>query len=632
MLVQGERVFSLDLETSEPAPRKPNEFHLLFGSSRDFEFLEDKPVDRVATRLDLANRREQAIDLTLMLLEGAYPDDLMAEVATDLSGLLADPDVVEQVESVLFSTLLPASADVNRTLQGLPDIPGLVRDWLARLDRLQLAIGIVHRAWLGAESSLGSNDPPRDEVDAACVRAGVFRRLVDATASGADLNSLQLELLQDEDLKQLLPYSTIRNLLSAWKSQLADHGSASDAVEEPQIQSEEWETAEGSEPETTTERIDKYDRHEVIARVSTWVDEIAESLKSGKEHRARREATKLTTWQMQYADGEEFACKSLCNIASTAASVGHYQLQLDLTRQAVELNGDNDPQAGNQLAEAWKNLGELEEALAAYDAVIELHPGDAVAQNGRAEVLKALNRLDEALAAYDAVILQHPGNAVAQTGRAEVLKALNRLDEALDAYDAVILQHPGDVFAQTGRAEVLKALGDLEGSRHAYEQARKDHPEDQVIPNGLAGVLVELEEWDEALRLVSDGPRQTRSDWVREHIHGMILLRRKQFDRAVEIFQRGVAECPVRDCRPYFLGALATTQLHQKKYREVQELIDEIDAAALQEPVRSLQVQLAGMQEDFPGAAKHWQALKAPRTRTRSICRPEGPLRRSPAM
>ena len=52
------------------------------------------------------------------------------------------------------------------------------------------------------------------------------------------------------------------------------------------------------------------------------------------------------------------------------------------------------------------------------------------------EVLRALNRLDEALAAYDAVIDAFPSNVVARNGRAEVLRALNRLDEALAAYDA----------------------------------------------------------------------------------------------------------------------------------------------------------------------------------------------------
>jgi len=161
---------------------------------------------------------------------------------------------------------------------------------------------------------------------------------------------------------------------------------------------------------------------------------------------------------------------------------------------ALSLDGQGLPNWGDCSIQ-----GRLDEALAAFDRVLEIHPESVVAKTGRAEVLKAQGRLDDALVAFDAAIARHPENAVAKNGRAEVLKAQGRLDDALAAFDASIARHPEDAVAKTGRAEVLKAQGRLNDALAAFDEVIALHPEHVIAKTGRAEVLKAQGRLDEAL-------------------------------------------------------------------------------------------------------------------------------------
>ena len=285
----------------------------------------------------------------------------------------------------------------------------------------------------------------------------------------------------------------------------------------------------------------------------------------------------LLAWQLQFHEGERFACKSLCNVASDAQELGLFQFQLELTEQAISIY-QRDSWAWCQLGKARLNCGKLEKAQTAYEQAIRMAPGEVVAKTGLAEVLKAMGRYPEALAAYE---------QAAQT-------------------------HPEDVVAKNGLAEVLKAMGRYREARDAYLVVRAQHPENRVAVNGLAAVLVELGCLDEALALVSHDEHTTLDDWIDEHSRGMILVYQGQRFEAAKLFQRGLDECPFPKQKVYFRGAIVATQMRLNQLAEASRIVDEIDAPELAEPVRSLRIQLCGLQENFEEAGAHFRQRPVP--------------------
>ncbi len=265
--------------------------------------------------------------------------------------------------------------------------------------------------------------------------------------------------------------------------------------------------------------------------------------------------------------------------------------------------------AKNGRAEVLKAQGEFKGALAAFDEVIRQHPDDVVAKNGRAEVLKVQGEFKGALAAFEEVIRQHPENVVAKTGRAEVLKAQGEFKGALAAFDEVIRQHPDDVVAKTGRAEVLKAQGEFKGALAAYDEVRNRFPDDAITRNGRIWTLVALGRYDEAIEGLPGGNPAGLEDWIAFHIRGMVLMRMRRIEEAIQIFQRGVSENPFPSSAAYFQVALAVALIRQGKYRDANSLLADIDAPNLKPQVDILRLHASGEEKQFEEATVAFQEL-----------------------
>jgi hypothetical protein len=219
LLTDGPAVYSLDPRLIEPIARRPEEFYLLFGSSRDFEFLEDAPRDAIANCLSAAIRREQALDLALTLLERDYDEDIRREAAEELDERLADDAVAESLDSIVFSSPLPRGTAVAGAQAVVPLHCRHATRWLERLRQLQPLIRLVHDAWTSLpDDVLPSSD--RDEAEAACVRMGAFRRLVLAMEADSNLGGVFVSLMLDPVLSRRLPNSLLRRFIPAWQAEL----------------------------------------------------------------------------------------------------------------------------------------------------------------------------------------------------------------------------------------------------------------------------------------------------------------------------------------------------------------------------------------------------------------------------
>ena len=180
LLVQDNTLESIHIDALDTTvPRRLEEYHLLFGENDDLEFLENVETDEVRRRLTIAVDREEALDLTLILLDSELSSEVRSDAAQELENLLQNDNIVEQLERIFFAKQLPESADHQGGLEYLKAAASNVAvTFLQRLIDRQPRIRDVRQAWDAIPESKFGSGAERDVVEAHFVRDGVFRDLV----------------------------------------------------------------------------------------------------------------------------------------------------------------------------------------------------------------------------------------------------------------------------------------------------------------------------------------------------------------------------------------------------------------------------------------------------------------------
>src|SRR5260370_744302 len=125
---------------------------------------------------------------------------------------------------------------------------------------------------------------------------------------------------------------------------------------------------------------------------------------------------------------------------------------------------------------ALDNLKRDEEALAAYEQAIRLHPDDANYKNNKGNALENLKRHEEALDAFEQAISLDPNFALAYNNKGIALNELKRYEEALVAYEQAISLDPNFADYYHNKGTTLNDLKRYKEALAAFEQAiSRDH-------------------------------------------------------------------------------------------------------------------------------------------------------------
>jgi Flp pilus assembly protein TadD len=128
-------------------------------------------------------------------------------------------------------------------------------------------------------------------------------------------------------------------------------------------------------------------------------------------------------------------------------------------------------------AEALVHLGQREAALADYDRLLALDPGNAAAAHGRAGVLHGLGRLDEALAAVDGALEQAPALAKAWSNRGAFLIQMARDEEGVASLERSVALDPADADAWYNLANGHGRLRRMDEAFAAFDRATALRPD-----------------------------------------------------------------------------------------------------------------------------------------------------------
>ncbi|MHC5021670.1 MAG: protein kinase domain-containing protein, partial [Planctomycetota bacterium] len=172
--------------------------------------------------------------------------------------------------------------------------------------------------------------------------------------------------------------------------------------------------------------------------------------------------------------------------------------------EAVRLDGDvatalrhMDNVLASGITFAWVQINrgivllrvDVEAALAAFEAALELAPGDSTALGNRGLALARLNRFDEALAAADASLAADPSNYSSLFLRSMTLASLGRSREARDAYGDALRAARAATDAREVRAgERAILIGRIHSARSALLLSLKEH--DAALADADAAIAI----------------------------------------------------------------------------------------------------------------------------------------------
>jgi len=178
---------------------------------------------------------------------------------------------------------------------------------------------------------------------------------------------------------------------------------------------------------------------------------------------------------------------ALLQAGSVEASAASFEeaLRLDPESQAAMLN----------LAKVYERLGRAEEAarmLQRYRAAYDLKSVRQKIGPLRAKAMKAYNegKLDEALADFNEVVRLVPGDAQALAQAGSVLLAMQRLDQAQALLERSLGILPKNDFALTELARVHALRNDLPGAIALLEKAVQANPAAAEPHYFLAGIYL----------------------------------------------------------------------------------------------------------------------------------------------
>ena len=184
------------------------------------------------------------------------------------------------------------------------------------------------------------------------------------------------------------------------------------------------------------------------------------------------------------------------------------------------------------------NLGQDAAALPFYDRALALKPDFADAIEARARLLQRAGRLEEALAAYDALVPFKPSAGL--SGKGAILHDLGRAEDAFEAYRALASASPADATAWYNCGAILAARGEHAAACEYFDKALVCDPHYGKALYGVAAALQKLGRPEEALAVCDNAP----ADFDAWFLRGNILYSLSRAEEALAAFGKALALKP----------------------------------------------------------------------------------------
>lgn len=194
---------------------------------------------------------------------------------------------------------------------------------------------------------------------------------------------------------------------------------------------------------------------------------------------------------------------------------------------------------------------EYSAAVATLTQLIQKDAKDKTAFLGRANAHLAQMNYDEALRDYDSAIAVDPSYADAYFARGTMRWLLGELALAEWDYSTTVQLAPDENFFYSQLARVLYEEKAADKVKVLYREAYRKDPRRVWALDGWFGAMFELKEFDEILeeheQILANETADSidpKSILAPGYYAGVVYVQRKEYDRAIEVFESCVSRAP----------------------------------------------------------------------------------------
>lgn len=197
-----------------------------------------------------------------------------------------------------------------------------------------------------------------------------------------------------------------------------------------------------------------------------------------------------------------------------AAASDRPLLQAALSRRAIERNPAN-PWSHRELGNALRDLGQDDEALAAYRVALMADPEHVPTHLDLGAVLEQTGRADEAAVHFEEAVRLDPASADGFYNLGTLLTASGRPAEAIDYLLEAIRLEPNMAVAHTNLGQALASSGQVAAALPHFQRGVELNPSSAEARNGLGVALANLGRFADAILRFREtlelDPRHTRA-------------------------------------------------------------------------------------------------------------------------
>lgn len=150
------------------------------------------------------------------------------------------------------------------------------------------------------------------------------------------------------------------------------------------------------------------------------------------------------------------------------------------------------------LGVAFRRLGQIESAIEAYRASVELEPGMVRAWGNLGNAYRSVNDYEKALACYKKCIELEPSNSIVHYNMGILYQLGEHIDEAIKAYRRAVKYNPDNAKAYCNLGTLYAKLRRFQKAISYYKQAIEIDPYLFDGYNNYGSALIELGQTDKA--------------------------------------------------------------------------------------------------------------------------------------
>lgn len=222
---------------------------------------------------------------------------------------------------------------------------------------------------------------------------------------------------------------------------------------------------------------------------------------------------------------------------------GYYQKARQAFDKVAAIAG-NQVEERYQLADQLSQLGDVQDAIKQYQAILKQTPDHIMARIKLGQIALLTTRVDEAEKMANEALNIDSTNAEAQILLAGVLAAKNNSDAAFMKVESVLQSHPDDVGAISLKASLFAKTGKLDKAIELLLNYGKQHPDNVATRLLLANFYGQQHELEKAQALLEAIVKIEPKVIEHRKRLAVFLIANKQLEKAETVLRVATAELP----------------------------------------------------------------------------------------